>query len=93
MVFCLYETYEFMPSLQKSRFFENYELDLKEKILGDGSSSVCRKCTNRQTRKEFAVKIVNRKIDCMQEIRLLRICQGHPNIVSLHEVYYDEVSV
>jgi ribosomal protein S6 kinase alpha-5 len=85
-------TNEFIPSLQESLFFENYELDLKG-ILGDGSTSVCRKCTNRQTGKEFAVKIVTDKIDCMQEIRLLLICQGHPNIVTLHEVYYDEVSV
>ncbi|XP_023701580.1 ribosomal protein S6 kinase alpha-5 isoform X2 [Cryptotermes secundus] len=75
----------------KSPFFENYELDLKEGILGDGSFSVCRKCTNRQTGQEFAVKIVTRKIDCTREINLLRACQGHPNIVSLHEVYYDEV--
>jgi ribosomal protein S6 kinase alpha-5 len=87
------KTSEFISSLQESRFFENYELDLREKILGDGSFSVCRKCTNRQTGKEFAVKIVSRKIDCMQEIKLLQTCQGHPNIVSLHEVYYDEVSV
>jgi ribosomal protein S6 kinase alpha-5 len=84
---------EFIPSLQESRFFENYELDLKGKILGDGSFSVCHKCTNRHTRREFAVKVVSRKIDCTQEVNLLRTCQGHPNIVSLHEVYYDEVSV
>jgi ribosomal protein S6 kinase alpha-5 len=83
----------FILSLQESPFFENYELDLKESILGDGSSSLCRKCTNRQTREEFAVKIVSRKIDCTEEINLLRTCQGHPNIVSLHEVYYDEVSL
>jgi hypothetical protein len=83
----------FILSLQKSPFFENYELDLKEGILGDGSFSVCRKCTNRQTGQEFAVKIVTRKIDCTREINLLRACQGHPNIVSLHDVYYDEVSM
>jgi ribosomal protein S6 kinase alpha-5 len=86
-------TNEFTPFLQEFLFFENYELDLKEGILGDGSTSVCCKCTNRQTGKEFAVKVVTDKIDCMQEINLLLICQGHPNIVSLHEVYYDDVSV
>ncbi|KAJ4441201.1 hypothetical protein ANN_11052 [Periplaneta americana] len=73
-----------------SQFFQNYELNLKEEILGDGSFSVCRKCTNRQSGQEFAVKIVSRKIDCTREINLLRACQGHPNIVNLHEVYYDE---
>jgi hypothetical protein len=84
---------DFIPSLQESLFFENYELDLREGILGEGSSSVCRKCTNRQTGKEFAVKIMTHEIDCTQEINSLLICQAHPNIVSLHELYYDEVSV
>lgn len=79
--------------LQDSPFFQNYELNLKEGILGDGSFSVCRKCINRQTGQEFAVKIVSRKIDCTNEINLLRACQGHPNIVKLHEVYHDEVSL
>ncbi|PNF43832.1 Ribosomal protein S6 kinase alpha-5 [Cryptotermes secundus] len=73
-----------------SLFFENYELDLKDGMLGGGGFSVCHKCTNRQTGKEFAVKIMTHKIDCTQEINLLHMCQGHPNIVSLHEVYYDE---
>jgi len=73
-----------------SPFFQNYDLNLKEGILGDGSFSVCRKCTNRQTGEEFAVKIVSRKIDCTREINLLRACQGHHNIVNLREVYYDE---
>ena len=84
---------EFVISLQDSPFFQNYDLNLKEGILGDGSFSVCRKCTNRQTGGEFAVKIVSRKIDCTREINLLRACQGHHNIVNLHEVYYDEVSL
>jgi len=84
---------EFVISLQDSSFFQNYDLNLREGILGDGSFSVCRKCTNRQTGEEFAVKIVSRKIDCTREINLLRACQGHRNIVNLHEVYSDEVSL
>ncbi|XP_063216041.1 ribosomal protein S6 kinase alpha-5-like isoform X2 [Bacillus rossius redtenbacheri] len=75
---------------QDSLFFQNYTINLREGILGDGSFSVCRKCCHRQTGQEFAVKIVSRKIDCTREINLLRACQGHPNIVNLKEVYYDE---
>ncbi|XP_067007640.1 ribosomal protein S6 kinase alpha-5 [Anabrus simplex] len=75
---------------KESPFFENYDINLKEGILGDGSFSVCRRCCNRQTGVEFAVKIVSRKIDCTREINLLRACQSHPNVVKLHEVYYDE---
>ncbi|XP_074646611.1 ribosomal protein S6 kinase alpha-5-like isoform X2 [Tubulanus polymorphus] len=77
--------------MKNSPFFQNYELDIKAGKLGDGSFSVCRKCIHRQTKKEYAVKIVSRRIDCQREIQLLRMCQGHPNIVQLQEVYHDEL--
>ncbi|XP_031357629.1 ribosomal protein S6 kinase alpha-5-like [Photinus pyralis] len=76
--------------LADSPFFQSYDIDLEEKILGDGSFSVCRRCVQKSTGREFAVKIVSRRMDCTQEINLLRACQGHPNIVSLHEVIIDE---
>ncbi|XP_071450098.1 ribosomal protein S6 kinase alpha-5-like [Hetaerina americana] len=77
---------------KESAFFQKYELDLKpEGILGDGSFSVCRRCSHRQTGQEYAVKVVSRRVDVNQEINLLRACQGHPNIVRLHEVFHDEV--
>jgi serine/threonine protein kinase len=60
-------------------------------ILGDGSFSVCRRCIEKSTGKEYAVKIISRKVDSQREVALLRLCQGQPNIVNLHEVYYDEV--
>lgn len=76
---------------QDSAFIQNFEVNLeKEGLLGDGSYSICRKCVELSTGTEYAVKIVSRKIDCTQEINLLRACQGHPNIANLHEVYYDE---
>lgn len=75
---------------QESAFFRSYEINLRDGILGDGSFSVCRKCVHRQTDQQYAVKIVTRRLDCTREINLLRACQGHPNIVNLHEVYYDE---
>lgn len=76
--------------LSDSTFFQHYSVDHREQILGDGSFSICRRCIRKSTNKEYAVKIVSRKIDCTQEINLLRACQGHPNIVTLHEVYHDE---
>ncbi|KAI5737364.1 hypothetical protein M8J76_012789 [Diaphorina citri] len=96
----------FQPSLDKrpntsnliackfkgSLFFEQYDMDLdKAGILGDGSYSVCRRCVEKSTGQEYAVKIISRKIDCSEEINLLRACQGHPNIVNLHCVFQDEV--
>ena len=71
---------------QNSAFFRQYDIDLHDTILGDGSFSVCRRCVCRTTGQEYAVKIVSRRVDCTNEIRLLRLCQGHPNIVQLVDV-------
>lgn len=77
-------------SFKDSPFFQKYELDLREGILGDGSFSVCRKCIQKSTGQPYAVKIVSRRLDCQQEINLLLACQGHSNIVTFHEVLFDE---
>ncbi|KAI4472089.1 ribosomal protein s6 kinase [Holotrichia oblita] len=77
--------------VNNSPFFQSYDIDLNEQILGDGSFSVCRRCVHKHTGKEYAVKIVSRKTDCTQEINLLRACQGHPNIVNLHDVIIDDI--
>ncbi|XP_068918407.1 ribosomal protein S6 kinase alpha-5-like isoform X3 [Tenebrio molitor] len=76
--------------INNSQFFQTYDIDLNEPILGDGTFSVCRRCVNLQTGREYAVKIVSRKKDCSQEINLLRACQGHANVVSLYDVKQDE---
>ncbi|KAK2190843.1 hypothetical protein NP493_66g02001 [Ridgeia piscesae] len=82
----------FMAShFKNSPFFLNYEMSLKQGTLGDGTYSVCRKCRHKQTGKEYAVKIVSRRIDCSREIHMLRLCQGHPNIVTLQKVCHDEL--
>ncbi|XP_021945279.1 ribosomal protein S6 kinase alpha-5 isoform X3 [Folsomia candida] len=76
--------------IANSPFFDLYEIDLKSGILGDGSFSICRRCVKKSTGKEYAVKIVSRKVDSSNEVALLRLCQGHENIVKLHNVYHDE---
>lgn len=76
---------------QNSPFFDAFDIDVNSGILGDGSFSICRRCVEKATGKEYAVKIVSRKIDSAREISLLRLCQGHPNIVNLYNVYHDEV--
>lgn len=50
-----------------------------------------RKCRHKKTKVQYAVKIVSRRADSSREVKLLRLCQGHPNIVQLHDVYHDEV--
>lgn len=81
-----------IPSkFRNSPFFHNYNLKVNEAILGDGSFSVCRKCVHKGTGLEYAVKIVSRRTDTSREIKLLKQCQGHPNIVTLIEVFHDEI--
>ena len=76
--------------LKNSPFFQKYRIDLKEKILGDGSFSVCRRCVEISSEQQFAVKIISRRVDALREVRLLEICQGHPGVVKLVEVLQDE---
>ena len=75
---------------KSSAFFAKYSLDLDVPQLGDGSYSVCRRCTNKTTRQQFAVKILPCNVDCSREVKLLQLAQGHPNIVELVEVLHDD---
>ncbi|XP_041986042.1 ribosomal protein S6 kinase alpha-4-like isoform X2 [Aricia agestis] len=73
-----------------SPFFQKYAVDLSSPTLGDGSYAVCRKCIERDTGREFAVKIIStQKKDVRLEVELLRLCQGCPFVVTLHEVIHD----
>jgi len=76
----------------QENFFHLFELDLNGEPLGDGSFSICRRCTRISTQEDFAVKIVSRKWQsCLQnELKTLSLCQGHPNIVQLIGVYHDQ---
>ena len=76
--------------IPKSPFFDAYDVDVNGSILGDGSFSICRRCIEKSSGKEYAVKIISRKVDSSREIALLRLCQSHPNVVQLHQVFYDE---
>ncbi|KAA0183632.1 Phosphorylase kinase gamma subunit [Fasciolopsis buskii] len=80
-------------SLAKS-FYSKYEV---KDILGSGASSTVRKCIEKQSQREFAVKILdlNSGVDapdiirseCMREVTILRRVAGHPNIIELHDVF------
>uniref|UniRef100_A0A8D0CIP5 Ribosomal protein S6 kinase n=1 Tax=Scleropages formosus TaxID=113540 RepID=A0A8D0CIP5_SCLFO len=78
---------------QDSPFYMNYELDLKDSALGEGSFSICRKCAHKRTGQSYAVKIVSRRMESQtqNEIAALKLCDGHPNIVKCHEVYHDQL--
>ncbi|KAM6134045.1 LOW QUALITY PROTEIN: ribosomal protein S6 kinase alpha-5 [Phoenicopterus ruber ruber] len=77
--------------MKDSPFYHHYELDLK-KPLGEGSFSICRKCLHK-TSQEYAVKIISTRMEAntQREITALKLCEGHPNVVKLHEVYHDQL--
>ncbi|OWF40715.1 ribosomal protein S6 kinase alpha-5-like [Mizuhopecten yessoensis] len=78
---------------KNSTFFQHYDIDLKKQPLGDGSFSICRECYHKKLGTKYAVKIVSKRVDCSREVRLLKLCQGHPNIVDFIEVHQDEYHV
>uniref|UniRef100_A0A672IR90 Ribosomal protein S6 kinase n=1 Tax=Salarias fasciatus TaxID=181472 RepID=A0A672IR90_SALFA len=79
--------------MKDSPFYISYEMDLKDSALGEGSFSICRRCTHKKTGQKYAVKIVSKRMEAQtqREIAALKLCDGHPNIVKLHEIYHDQV--
>ncbi|XP_077179600.1 ribosomal protein S6 kinase alpha-5 isoform X2 [Paroedura picta] len=79
--------------MKDSPFYLHYELDLKDKPLGEGSFSICRKCFHKKTSQVYAVKIISKRLEAntQREITALKLCEGHPNVVKLHEIYHDQL--
>lgn len=71
------------------KFFKFYKLEPVEKFkIKKGSFSTCRKCLEKKTRKEYAVKIITKKDDYFpEEINFLKRAQGHPNIVEFIGIF------
>ncbi|KAI4873313.1 hypothetical protein NFI96_029065 [Prochilodus magdalenae] len=79
--------------MKDSPFYINYEMNLKDTALGEGSFSICRQCTHKKSGQKYAVKIVSKRMEAQtqKEIAALKLCDGHPNIVKLHEIYHDQL--
>uniref|UniRef100_A0A9J8BMH1 non-specific serine/threonine protein kinase n=1 Tax=Cyprinus carpio carpio TaxID=630221 RepID=A0A9J8BMH1_CYPCA len=74
-----------------SQFNDAYEV--KEDI-GVGSYSICRRCIQKSTGMEYAVKIINKaKRDPTDEVEILLRYGQHPNIITLKDVYDEGRSV
>uniref|UniRef100_A0A3Q3ERH1 Ribosomal protein S6 kinase n=1 Tax=Labrus bergylta TaxID=56723 RepID=A0A3Q3ERH1_9LABR len=69
------------------------KMDLRDSVLGEGSFSICRRCTHKKTGQKYAVKIISKRMEAQtqREIAALKLCDGHPNIVKLHEIYHDQL--
>ena len=84
------ENDEELPDREKAReFYSKYE---PKDVLGKGISSVVRRCVEKATGKEYAVKIVEYngpgfKESTLKEIEIMRLIGGHPNIIDIHDTF------
>jgi len=81
---------------EAAHFYENFEC---LEVLGEGLSSVVRRCIDRKTSVEYAVKIIDVTKDndiheglnpiqqVQREVEILKRLQGHPYIIQLVESY------
>uniref|UniRef100_A0A3Q2T0Z9 Protein kinase domain-containing protein n=1 Tax=Fundulus heteroclitus TaxID=8078 RepID=A0A3Q2T0Z9_FUNHE len=53
-----------------SPFYMNYEMDLQDSVLGEGSFSICRRCTHKKTGQQYAVKIVSKRYELLFNMQL-----------------------
>uniref|UniRef100_A0A0X3PEF4 phosphorylase kinase n=1 Tax=Schistocephalus solidus TaxID=70667 RepID=A0A0X3PEF4_SCHSO len=81
-------------------FYAKY---IPQEILGTGASSTVRRCICKETKEEFAVKILDLnsgvdtsavlRAECMREVSILKAIAGHPNIIKLQDVFVGEAYV
>ncbi|CAF0962595.1 unnamed protein product [Brachionus calyciflorus] len=85
-----YDETDELPDREKAKeFYQKYE---PKDVLGKGISSVVRRCVEKSTGKEYAVKIVEYsgpelKEATLREIEIMRLIGGHPNIIDIHDTF------
>lgn len=85
-----FQAYE-IPGVQPHSIHDDYQIN---EILGTGTFSVCKACEHRVTKKQYAVKIIEKqRHDCREEVEILLRYGNHPNIVTLYSVFEDVSSV
>lgn len=81
-------------------FADKYHLGEEADKLGEGISSVVRRCFHKDTGKPYAVKIIDKLSDTggvdieattREEVLILLSLQGHENIIGLVDVFESEV--
>ncbi len=83
-----------------NKFYAKY---IPQEILGTGASSTVRRCICKETKEEFAVKILDLnsgvetnevlRAECMREVSILRTVAGHRNIIKLPDVFEGDAYV
>ncbi|VDN07926.1 unnamed protein product [Thelazia callipaeda] len=91
-----YLAQDFSALVSVSPFFSKYRLDRSETgLLGKGSFSICRKCERLSDGVVFAVKIISQRFQTQanQEVSIMNLVGGHPNIVRLVDVQSDTLHI
>uniref|UniRef100_H2Y940 Protein kinase domain-containing protein n=1 Tax=Ciona savignyi TaxID=51511 RepID=H2Y940_CIOSA len=73
-----------------SSITDEYDVDWNQK-LGTGISGPVRVATKRSTGEKYAIKVVVDRPKAQQEIQMHWKCSGHPHVVTLYEVYRNEL--
>jgi ribosomal protein S6 kinase alpha-1/2/3/6 len=80
-----------IPNINPVPFNEEYQI---MEVLGLGTFSVCRLCEHKNTKKQYAVKIIDKSgHDCREEVDILMRYGNHRNIVTLYSVHEDPTYV
>ncbi|XP_062511629.1 MAP kinase-activated protein kinase 5-like [Corticium candelabrum] len=77
---------------KSSRIDSDYTIDW-DKRLGSGVSGPVRMCVKKSSGEKFALKILVANARTRQEVRLHCLCSSHPNVVSVVDVYLNEIAV
>ncbi|ELT91652.1 hypothetical protein CAPTEDRAFT_148295 [Capitella teleta] len=89
---------DLLPDLDFAKeFYAKYEI---KEVLGRGVSSTVRRCIEKDTQTEFAVKIIDLTQEkdnefqmeefrsaTRKEMNILRMCAQHPHIIELHDTF------
>ena len=74
------------------------QYELSPKPIGTGSFGVVWQATHAQSKRVFALKVMKKPYQSMEEanqlaeVRVMRLLGSHPHILKLHEVVYDRSS-
>uniref|UniRef100_A0A1I8IV59 phosphorylase kinase n=1 Tax=Macrostomum lignano TaxID=282301 RepID=A0A1I8IV59_9PLAT len=93
-----------IPSEENNEYCNQFHSKYEPKeILGRGLSSVVRRCVEKSSKTEFAVKVIDlnnldtnsedARQDALKELRILRLVQGHANIILLHDHFETEAYI
>ncbi|KAI7813672.1 putative ribosomal protein S6 kinase alpha-1, partial [Triplophysa rosa] len=79
------------PNRSTIQFTDVYDVG---EDIGVGSYSICKRCVQKSTGMEYAVKIINKdRRDPTEEVEILLRYGQHPNIITLKDVYDEGHSV